>query len=1068
MSFDFNSVKKYTKSQEEYEKALNYLDMDDVKLFPNRSVFKGEDSISGEITYEGKKTNASFTLKNGQLLSFGCKCEYFTKNKSMCSHIAAVALKYLGAKESTNEKVVYTSTGAKRMLNDYLKWSLPVNINKCATDVKLKIVIKGEMDLARLKIHVVNGKKKYLIKDLYEFNRLFENHEIFTYGNGTTILHSKESFDEKYHNLLDFILNKVKEGSLLAENESFSRHSIKDRKYMVVAGADIEKIIGLIGETKDEVEIEGYGELEIVKSNPKLTLNISKLGNTGYELSLTGIESYIAGYNNIFVINENKIYETDSDFYGKMRVFLQHYATSDRKNVLELGKKDMPAFCNAVLSKIHKYISVEGDSAQIAKYAPLDLSCQFFMDIIGGKLICDVKVFYDGEEFDLFGKNIMNNQICRDYEKEYALLKVLNNFFENGIKDGRFIADTDKEIYEILLYGVKQLRQFGEVSVSEGLRKFKIVDSVQLNANVSVKENMLHFDINTSEFSKRELEEVLMAYREKKSFVKVGDNKLIRLDDNGIALLAEMANDLDFTAADIIDNNIFIPKYRALYIDSRLRDRELTNYNRDSAFKSLVRTIKQVEDSDFVPTESIIDTLRPYQKIGFRWLKTMDLCGFGGILADDMGMGKSIQIISLLLDEKENGTSDRKTSLIVAPASILYNWENEIKKFGNDIKYALVLGNKEQRRQILSASEQYELLITSYELLKRDIELYKEKKFRFEIIDEAQNIKNHTTDTAKAVKKINAETRFALTGTPVENRLSELWSIFDYLMPGLLYSYNKFKEKFENPIIRYNRNEELKGLNRLTNPFILRRLKKDVLKELPDKIESNVYTKMEGEQLKLYLALKERLRENLQNEGFYNERMRVLAELTKLRQVCCQPALCFEDYKGDSAKLETCMELIRDGVSSNHKILLFSQFTSMFPFIKERLLEENISFYELTGSTSKEKRNYLVNSFNNDKTNVFLISLKAGGTGLNLTGADMVIHYDPWWNIAAQNQATDRAYRIGQTNDVLVFKLIMKDTIEEKILKLQEFKEKLSEDILKNSDITLSNLSKNELLSILE
>lgn len=1067
MPFSIDIVKRYVKNENEYERAIEYVDTDAVKLFPNRSFFKGEDAIVGEVGYE-HKTRASFTLKNGQLISYGCQCQYFNENKSMCSHIAAITLKHLEFKNIENEKVVYTSTGAKRMLNDYLKWSLPANVSKCAADVKLKVVIKSEMQTARLKIYIVNGKKKYLIKDLYEFNQLFENNEVVAYGNGTAVLHSKESFDKKYYLLLDFVLNKVKEGALLSENEGFSRHSIIDKKYMVIAGADIEHIIRLIKDTGDLVEIEGIGDCEIIEGNPKLSLNISKLGSTGYQLDLKGIDSYIAGYSNIFVVNENKIYETDKKFSSKMRAFLQHYASADKKNTLELGKKDMPAFCNAVLSKIHEYISVEGDSSQIAKYAPFDLSGEFYLDIVSGRLICDVKVYYDGEEFNLFGKNILNNQICRDYEKEYALLKVLNNFFENGLSDGHFVADTDKEIYEILLYGVKQLSQFGNVYVSESLKKFKIVDSVQLNANVSVKENMLHFDLNTSEFTKRELEEVLKAYREKRNFAKVGTNKLIRLDDNGLALLAEMANDLDFTAADIIDNNIFIPKYRALYIDSRLRDRELTNYNRDSAFKSLVRTIKQVEDSDFMPTESIADTLRPYQKIGFRWLKTMDVCGFGGILADDMGMGKSIQIISLLLDEKENGTSDRKTSLIVAPSSILYNWENEIKKFGKEIKYALVLGNKDQRLQILKESQNYELLITSYELLKRDIELYKEKKFRFEIIDEAQNIKNHTTDAAKAVKKINAETRFALTGTPIENRLSELWSIFDYLMPGLLYSYTKFKEKFENPIVKYNRNEEMKGLNRLTNPFILRRLKKDVLKELPEKIESNVYTKMEGEQHKLYVALKERLRENLENQSFYDERMKVLAELTKLRQVCCQPSLCFEDYNGESAKLDTCMELIRDGVAGNHKILLFSQFTSMFPYIKERLIEENISFYELTGSTSKEKRNYLVNSFNSDKTEVFLVSLKAGGTGLNLTGADMVIHYDPWWNIAAQNQATDRAYRIGQTNDVLVFKLIMKDTIEEKILKLQEFKEKLSEDILKNSDITLSNLSKSELLSILE
>lgn len=1067
MAFDIEDIKKYTKSKDEYDKAIDFIQVDNVRLFPNRSIFKGEDSVSGEVC-EDKQIKASFTLKNGKLLSYGCTCGYFVQNKSMCSHIAAIAMKYIDAKIISNEKVVYTSTNAKRMLNDYLKWSVLDNFSKCATDVKLKVVIRPDLNKIRLKIYVVNGSKKYLIKDLYDFNRMFENHEMRTYGNGTNIIHSRESFDENYLPLLDFVLNKIKEGDLLSENDMFSRHSINDKKYMVVAGADIENIIRLIKDTGESVELEGFDECEITKENPKIVLDISKLGANGYRLSLRGIDTFVAGYDSLYVINDRKIYETDSNFSNTMYAFLHNFLTSDNKNVLELSNRDMPAFCNAVLSKVHKCVSIEGDSSNLTQYAPMDLTTEFYLDISGNRLTCDVNVLYDGKSFDLFGRGQYNEKLYRDYEKEYALAKVLNSYFEEGIRDGHFIADTDKEIYEILLYGVKEFEKFGQVYVSDNLKKFKIVDSVQINANVSVKENMLHFDIGVSDFSRRELDEVLLAYREKRKFVKVGEDKLIRLDDNGIALLAGMANDLDFTAADIIDNNIFIPKYRALYIDSRLRDKELTNYNRDSAFKALVRTIKQVEDSDFMPPASIADTLRPYQKVGFRWLKTLDLCGFGGVLADDMGMGKSIQIISLLLDEKENGVSDRKTSLIIAPSSILYNWENEIKKFGSSIKYALVLGSKEQRRDILNNSKDMELLVTSYELLKRDIDIYKEMKFRFEILDEAQNIKNHFTDTAKVVKKINAETRFALTGTPVENRLSELWSIFDYLMPGFLYSYTKFKEKFENPIVKHGRNEELKGLNRLTNPFILRRLKKDVLKELPDKIESNVYTKMEGEQLKLYEALKMRLKDNLNNDAFYGEKMKVLAELTKLREVCCEPALCFEDYKGPSAKLDTCMELIRDGVSSGHKILLFSQFTSMFPYIKEKLLEENISFYELTGSTTKEKRNYLVNSFNGDKTEVFLVSLKAGGTGLNLTGADMVIHYDPWWNIAAQNQATDRAYRIGQTRNVSVFKLIMKDTIEEKILKLQEYKEKLSDDILKNSDISLSGLSKSELLSILE
>lgn len=1068
MAFDIDSIRKYTKSTEEFNTADRLVEEDNVRLMSNSSFFKGEASVSGIVCEEGNNVNASFTLKEDKLVSYGCNCEYFKNNRVMCRHIAAVGMKYIYSRQASSEKIVYTSTEAKKILNGYLKNSISKNINKTASELKLRLVISTEYNYLKLKIYVSNGRYKYMVKDLYEFYRMFENNEIFTYASGTSVLHNIESFATDYRGILEFILNKIKEAVLLSQNSAFNRHSIIDKKYMLISGNDIDKLINMLYEGGISPELDNGKACEIICENPKIVLDVSKLGLNGYKCVLKGVDSYIEGYKRLFPIYDNRIYITDDDFYDRMKYFLENIIVSLERNTIIISRKDMPVFCNAVLGKIYEYVIIEGESAEIKNYAPWDFHCVFNFDIRGNKLVCKVKTFYENIEFDLFKKAVLPEGVCRDYEKEYALIKLINTFFVDSVNDNGFVATDDKEIYEVLLYGLKQFEEFGEVYISEELRRFKLVESVQINANVSLEGGMLHIDIDTSDFSRRELERVLNAYKEKRSFIKVDKNKLVRLDDKGIALLAEMANDLDFTAGDIVDNNIFIPKYRALYIDSRLRDRELTNYNRDSGFKSLVRMIKQVEDSDFQPTKDIAGTLRPYQKTGFRWLKTLDICGFGGILADDMGMGKSIQIISLLLDEKENGTSDRKTSLILAPSSILYNWENEIKMFGGGLKYVLVIGNKQQRISILKNAQDYDVLITSYEMLKRDLDIYKEIKFRFQIIDEAQNIKNHTTDNARSVKRINAETRFALTGTPIENRLSELWSIFDYLMPGFLYSYSKFKEKFENPIMKENRSEELKGLNRLIAPFILRRLKKDVLKELPDKIESNVYTKMEGEQLKLYKALCLRLKENLENDGFYGEKMRVLAELMKLRQVCCEPALCFEDYRGESAKLETCIELIRNGVAGNHKILLFSQFTAMFPYIRERLSMENITFYELTGSTSKEKRNFLVNSFNKDKTNVFLISLKAGGTGLNLTGADMVIHYDPWWNMAAQNQATDRAYRIGQTRDVLVFKLIMKDTIEEKILSLQSFKERLSDDILKNSDVSLSSLSKSELLSILE
>ena len=528
-----------------------------------------------------------------------------------------------------------------------------------------------------------------------------------------------------------------------------------------------------------------------------------------------------------------------------------------------------------------------------------------------------------------------------------------------------------------------------------------------------------------------------------------------------------MAYDLDFSADDLINDNIFIPRYRALYVDSRLSG-NVSEYSKSQDFKNLVRTIKQVEDSEIVVPGSLNDILRGYQKHGYRWLKTMDLCGFGGILADDMGLGKTIQILTLLVDEYLVNYSNKKT-LIVTPTSLIYNWENEIERFAKGLKTVAVIGAKSERVNIINNSEA-NIFITSYELLKRDINEYKDIDFRFQILDEAQNIKNFTTNNARVVKKIQAETKFALTGTPIENRLSELWSIFDFVMPGFLYSNKKFREKFEIPIVKQNETDALKGLKRMISPFILRRDKSEVLKELPDKLEYNLFAKMEGEQQKIYTANAIKLRDEILNKDigeFNSNKIRFLAELTKLRQICCDPSLCYDNYDDDSSKLELCVDLVKTSIEGGHKILLFSQFTSMLDIIAKRLTKEGVSYYTMTGATSKEDRMNLVNKFNKDETSVFLISLKVGGTGLNLTGADIVIHYDPWWNVAVQNQATDRAHRIGQEKVVSVFKLITKNSVEENILSLQQSKERLSSNIVSLENISLSNLSKNELLSIL-
>ena len=618
--------------------------------------------------------------------------------------------------------------------------------------------------------------------------------------------------------------------------------------------------------------------------------------------------------------------------------------------------------------------------------------------------------------------------------------------------------------------------------------------------------------MTAGDMSREDLIDILSRYNKKKKFYRLKNGAFVNAADSGLDTVEELRTGLRLTDKQMKQDRIEVQKYRALYLDAQLKENPVVSAVKDKSFKSLVRNMKTVEDNDFEVPESLDKVLREYQKRGFLWIKTLRHNGFGGILADDMGLGKTLQVIAFLLseflerkntdienitlieatvlnvqsetksetaevqeadiDEAMNGQTGKlqRNTLIIAPASLVYNWSSEIQRFAPELTVRMITGTAAERRMVLTEAGTEDILLTSYDLLKRDISEYEKYQFQCEIIDEAQYIKNANTQAAKAVKEVQAEFKLALTGTPVENRLSELWSIFDYLMPGFLYSYKKFREEVEIPAVQNSDEDAMKRLQKMIRPFVLRRLKKEVLTDLPDKLEENMFVQLTGEQQKLYDAHVKRMMlmlDKQSEEEFKTSKITILAELTKLRQICCDPLLVFADYKADSAKTEMCLNMICNAVASGHKILLFSQFTTMLDHLANRLEEEKISYYMLTGATSKEKRAQMVESFNNDDTQVFCISLKAGGTGLNLTAADIVIHFDPWWNLAVQNQATDRAHRIGQKNVVNVYKLIVKDTIEENIMKLQEKKRELADQILEGEGLNGSSLTREELMELL-
>ena len=637
---------------------------------------------------------------------------------------------------------------------------------------------------------------------------------------------------------------------------------------------------------------------------------------------------------------------------------------------------------------------------------------------------------------------------------------------------GRLILADDEKIYKFLSEEIVYYMKNFEILATDAFKKREIKQPKISNIGIKVENNLLKVNLSEFNFSPEELTEIMERYKLRKKFYKLSDGSFVNLEENETLDFLEKLNiDGNLNYEDLANGELELPVYRTLYLDKILKNTNMNVY-KNKEYKDLINDIQNTNDDYIKIPHELKATLRRYQEIGYKWLKTLDTYGLGGILADDMGLGKTLQVITLLLDYNVNST-DKRSSIVVCPSSLALNWFNELEKFAPSLKAIVVSGNAEERKVIIKNIENYDIIITSYDSLKRDVEVYTEQnyEFKFIIADEAQYIKNNNTQNFKAIKKIKAKTRFALTGTPIENSLAELWSIFDFSMPGYLYSYRKFKENFETPIIREEDTYKIQKLKMLIEPFILRRIKEEVLTELPEKTVTVLNSEMEEEQQKIYMSYMASAREEVANEligdGFEKNQMKILALLMRLRQICCHPKLFLDNYNNGSGKLNQCMEIIKDAVQGNHKILLFSGYTSMFDIIEKELKEENIKYFKLTGQTKVSERIKLVDEFNeNEDIKVFLISLKAGGTGLNLIGADMVIHYDPWWNISAENQATDRTYRIGQKRNVQVYKLITKNSIEEKIYELQQKKAQLVDNMLSTNETFISKLSRDEIIDL--
>ena len=907
-----------------------------------------------------------------------------------------------------------------------------------------------------------------------------QNKTKYRYGLKLDIVHTRDVFEDDSLPLLDFVMKYAEILKYTNQtSDKFYTNSLNN-SYIVLSNTGLDEFFDLVNGKEVEFETEySTDKVKFVENEPEINFKIVNKNNEDYAITTNeDIFAYssLQGKDYIYFLRNNKLYRCSFEFEKTILKLLNIFRVNFTKEI-EFRKEEFADFYSLVMPKIKNYVNTEEiNPAELEMYKPKELKVKVYLDYLSnGFVTADIKFEYEDFEFNPFEQ--VDSSIPRNAIQES---KALDKFKNSGFmldSNKKLVLANDDYIYEFLSEGINEYIAQFDVLATEEFRKKQITSPKINSIGVRLENNLLSVDLSGIDLSAQEIEEIMKRYKLKKKYYKLKNGNFLDLTENEtLEVIDKLAEGTNTSYKELISGELKLPVYRGLYLDNILKKHNLLVKQGDNYKKFIDNIYTRQLPENFELPKSLKADLREYQQVGVKWLNNLDIYNLGGILADDMGLGKTVQVLAIIMQYIENTKrTERKPILVVCPSSLSLNWKEEASKFTPTLRTKVISGTSENRTKLIKEIEKYDVVITSYDLLKRDIEVYKECNydFRYIIADEAQYIKNNSTKNARAIKEIKADTRFALTGTPIENSLSELWSIFDFIMPGYLFTYNKFKTLYETPITKDKDVSAMTKLKAMIEPFILRRIKEKVLTELPEKTITVLNNEMDEEQRNIYVSYmkiaRKEAKEEIEINGIQNSQIKILALLMRLRQICCHPGLFIDNYEGESSKLNQCMEIVENAVSGGHKILIFSGYSSMFWYLEKELKERQIKFLKLTGQTKVDERMNLVNEFNNNSdVKVFLISLKAGGTGLNLIGADMVIHYDPWWNLSAENQATDRTYRIGQKRKVQVYKLITKNTIEEKIYNMQERKAKLADDMLSTKETFISKLSKDEIMDLFE
>lgn len=1022
-------------SQTIYKRGIEYFHEGRVHLRK-----RGENMINAVV--DGDEVyNIQVKLADDRVESSMCTCPYYQTMDAVCKHIVA-ALKQRqaeieegGSFTDENDKLASTLCDGYSMNRAYKEKLYPsFTLSVTGTAASPSYGVSMSLSPAGTKLQGIENFLECYIK-----GKEFKIDKRYTYDPAKTEFgkHQKAIIDilaESYENRMpsnNYYIKAVHQTSVGERTVGRLLPYLKNADFTFVMDSVSFKGISIYEENPDIL-------IDVNASDTEILMEVSE---RGFALTCDGE----------WFFYENGIYHTDEEWRA---YFMPIYKAlnSESRTYISFKGTNRIAFATEVLPEIRgkQGIVMQGLEDIIVDEKP---EFEVYFDSRDNDITAAVIARYGSLSVKLPEEDLSDDKIVvRDYKAEN---EVLAHFSDFGKIDNLFYLSGDAQIYDFITLEMPVLKLHAKVVVSDRFKGISITQEAgfAVRAMYNSDNGLLEAEFDTS-LSYEEIKGILAAVKFRRKYYRLTDGRYLDLINGKENKLFSLLEYLEFDEEDIRRGSKILPMYQALYLEA------MQSVEKSDGFMALIESIHSVEA---VYPDYLDKVLRDYQKDGTAWMKQLSMLGFGGILADDMGLGKTLQVIAFVMGDKP-----QRPSLIVTPSALIYNWLNEIKRFTPEARVLVVDGPKEERAKLIERVDEYDFIITSYPMLRRDSALYRDIHFEYCFIDEAQYIKNPKTMNARSVKNVNAKIRFALTGTPIENSLTELWSIFDFVMKGYLYSAKDFRDRFEVPVTKNSDTEAAEALRARIRPFVLRRMKQDVLEELPEKIENTVYADLVPEQKKMYaafLAAAKNETAQLLQTGY---KMRVLTLLMRLRQICCHPSLFDEAYKKDSGKLNALVDIVTGAIASGHRVLIFSQFTSMLAIIRRKLESLDIWSFYIDGQTKPYERTELAQRFNGGERSVFLISLKAGGTGLNLIGADTVIHYDPWWNPAVMDQASDRAYRIGQERSVQVIRLAASGTIEEKILRMQESKRSLADDIIKINTDSFASLTNEEILSLFE